>query len=167
MSRSMLLDFDAVINNLGGRDAYLSMLNNGLLLAISFMVHSSTTAELQRTAPSVFQNNPKLKEIFSEAVDLHNFDQARQYLIEILASQRSALRQLEPASSFRALFLNDYIGYAVDGLFRHLERCNKQFVGDIPGKYYSKHCSITQSSGTGKTRTIIEVGVVPITIGHI
>lgn len=37
---------------------------------------------------------------------------------------------------------------------------NKNYVGKIPGPYYSRQCSIVQSSGTGKTRTIIEVSVV-------
>ncbi|KAF8598013.1 hypothetical protein BDV93DRAFT_526995 [Ceratobasidium sp. AG-I] len=63
----------------------------------------------------------------------------------------------ELVSGFAGAFASPYFGAAADGLFEHLERCNKNFVQNHPGPYQGRYCSIVQSSGTGKTRTIIEL----------
>ncbi|KAB5587532.1 hypothetical protein CTheo_9029 [Ceratobasidium theobromae] len=54
-----------------------------------------------------------------------------------------------------------YLGSAVDGLYNYLER-NNELANDFSGdqssdQYYGKFCSIVQSSGTGKSRTMIEL----------
>ena len=51
-------------------------------------------------------------------------------------------------------FLDRYRGTAVDGLRHTLETYDRKFDG---GKYYAKYASVVQSSGTGKTKTVVEV----------
>ena len=54
-------------------------------------------------------------------------------------------------------FVQDYHGRAVDGFYEYLRENNEKFSTENPGKYYGKFCSIVQSSGTGKSRLLIEV----------
>ncbi|KAF8837723.1 hypothetical protein BDN67DRAFT_1071240 [Paxillus ammoniavirescens] len=48
-----------------------------------------------------------------------------------------------------------YHGAAVDAFYEYLEQNQKDFSGGI--KYYARYCSIVQSSGTGKTRLMLEL----------
>ncbi|KAG8213429.1 hypothetical protein J3R82DRAFT_11939, partial [Butyriboletus roseoflavus] len=50
-----------------------------------------------------------------------------------------------------------YKGRAVDALCEYLERNHRKFADPTARGYYARFCSIVQSSGTGKTRTMIEV----------
>ncbi|KAB5592442.1 hypothetical protein CTheo_4089 [Ceratobasidium theobromae] len=63
------------------------------------------------------------------------------------------LRRLE--MSFR----REYVGAAADGLYEYLERNDRLFGrARATGKeFYGKFCSIVQSSGTGKSRAMIEL----------
>ncbi|KAI6042757.1 hypothetical protein EDC04DRAFT_881013 [Pisolithus marmoratus] len=57
-------------------------------------------------------------------------------------------------------FTSPYYGKAVDGFCEYLEHNNKMFSYGIhggPPKYYAKLCSIVQSSGTGKSRLLVEL----------
>ncbi|KAI6043608.1 hypothetical protein EDC04DRAFT_2890753 [Pisolithus marmoratus] len=60
----------------------------------------------------------------------------------------------------RKAFTAPYRGKAVDAFCQYLEQRNKKFDPYGPGrapKYYDKFCSIIQSSGTGKSRLLLEV----------
>lgn len=63
------------------------------------------------------------------------------------------LRRLEVS------FRGEYMGNAVDGLYKYLKNNTKLINNTIMSEeqYYGKFCSIVQSSGTGKSRTMIEV----------
>ena len=55
-------------------------------------------------------------------------------------------------------FTQKYRGKAIDGFAEYLEKNNRLFSDDsLPKRYYAKFCSIVQSSGTGKSRLMIEV----------
>ena len=54
-------------------------------------------------------------------------------------------------------FACDYRGPGADGLKETLTVYNKKFHEKGGMTYYAKFISLVQSSGTGKTRTIIEV----------
>jgi hypothetical protein len=53
-------------------------------------------------------------------------------------------------------FTSVYLGRAVEAFLEYLKRNNQAF--HLAGKemYYGKFCSIVQSSGTGKTRLMLE-----------
>ncbi|KAI9566688.1 hypothetical protein HD554DRAFT_2174105 [Boletus coccyginus] len=50
-----------------------------------------------------------------------------------------------------------YRGAAVDGFYEYLTRNEKLFKTVSNPKYYARFCSIVQSSGTGKSRTLTEL----------
>ncbi|KAH7904560.1 hypothetical protein BJ138DRAFT_1166310 [Hygrophoropsis aurantiaca] len=51
-------------------------------------------------------------------------------------------------------FVRPYIGAAVDGFFEYLKENSRRFANKI---FYAKFCSIVQSSGTGKSRLMLEL----------
>ncbi|KAB5592444.1 hypothetical protein CTheo_4091 [Ceratobasidium theobromae] len=58
-------------------------------------------------------------------------------------------------------FERKYVGAAVSGLYEYLENNNRLFedacARETAKKYYGRFCSIVQSSGTGKSRAMIEL----------
>ncbi|KAG1847975.1 hypothetical protein C8R48DRAFT_730899 [Suillus tomentosus] len=65
--------------------------------------------------------------------------------------------QVEDRSDFLYdSFVRPYVGKAVDGFYEYLKNINMEFRGPR-GPYYAKFCSIVQSSGTGKSRLMIEL----------
>lgn len=76
--------------------------------------------------------------------------------LEILQIPR--LRTME--DTLHRAFIAPYHGNAVDAFHEYLEINNKKFAhgsDDGPPKYYGKYCSIIQSSGTGKSRLMLEL----------
>ncbi|KAG1799086.1 hypothetical protein EV424DRAFT_1559508 [Suillus variegatus] len=61
-----------------------------------------------------------------------------------------------PKLAIRAVVSRPYVGKAVDGFYEYLKNNNMEFRGPH-GPYYAKFCSIVQSSGTGKSRLMIEL----------
>ncbi|KAG9094122.1 hypothetical protein FRC06_011141 [Ceratobasidium sp. 370] len=59
-------------------------------------------------------------------------------------------------ASLATAFESKYVRGAENTLYEYLERCNKAFKAS-PQSHYAKFCSIVQSSGTGKSRTLIEL----------
>ncbi|KAG9310693.1 hypothetical protein JVU11DRAFT_9287 [Chiua virens] len=55
-------------------------------------------------------------------------------------------------------FAAKYCGAAVDGFYEYLTQNEKLFKETEDPKYYAKFCSIVQSSGTGKSRMLTELG---------
>jgi hypothetical protein len=58
-------------------------------------------------------------------------------------------------------FVRPYVGEAVDGFFDYLVSNNKKF-SQSSRPYYGKYCLIVQSSGTGKSRLLTEVRLMPV-----
>ncbi|KAG9104117.1 hypothetical protein FRC06_005233, partial [Ceratobasidium sp. 370] len=63
---------------------------------------------------------------------------------------------IEPPNQFAEVFKSQYNGTAAEELHRHLGELHSEFVSH-EGRYYAKYCSIVQSSGTGKSRALIEL----------
>ncbi|KAI6042758.1 hypothetical protein EDC04DRAFT_2891606 [Pisolithus marmoratus] len=64
------------------------------------------------------------------------------------------------AVDYGRVYTSAYYGKAVDGFCEYLEHNNKMFTYGPhggPPKYYAKLCSIVQSSGTGKSRLLVEL----------
>ncbi|QRV97637.1 hypothetical protein RhiJN_25656 [Ceratobasidium sp. AG-Ba] len=59
-------------------------------------------------------------------------------------------------SQFKGVFKHEYVGAVADILYEHVSVLNKSFAKN-PAKYYSKQLSIVQSSGTGKSRALMEL----------
>ncbi|KAH7928223.1 hypothetical protein BV22DRAFT_216556 [Leucogyrophana mollusca] len=54
-------------------------------------------------------------------------------------------------------FIRPFLGAAVDGLYEYLTNNNTKFSNPDSNPHYAKFCSIVQSSGTGKSRLVIEL----------
>ena len=63
----------------------------------------------------------------------------------------------EEFATFEEAMTHDYKGVAVNAFIEYLKRNDRAF--NATSEYYAKFCSITQSSGTGKTRLLFEVGL--------
>ncbi|KAI6117977.1 hypothetical protein F5141DRAFT_593591 [Pisolithus sp. B1] len=74
-----------------------------------------------------------------------------------LTTQES--QQVEPDNDdpLHRAFTSPYHRKAVDAFCEYLEQNNKEFSADLIPKYYGKFCSIVQSSGTGKSRLLLEL----------
>ncbi|KAG8730987.1 hypothetical protein FRC10_002130 [Ceratobasidium sp. 414] len=59
-------------------------------------------------------------------------------------------------SRFADVFKTRYVGTAASDLYQHLGQLQHEFISH-PGHYYAKFCAIVQSSGTGKSRALVEV----------
>ncbi|KAH7902988.1 hypothetical protein BJ138DRAFT_1120865 [Hygrophoropsis aurantiaca] len=62
--------------------------------------------------------------------------------------------RIDVISQFNRPFIRPYNGAAVDGFIEYLKTNNRKFS---QGNYYGKFCAIIQSSGTGKSRLIVEL----------
>ena len=63
-----------------------------------------------------------------------------------------------PSQLLQQAFTQNYHGKAIDGIIEYLEKNNRLFSdSNLSKRYYGKFCSIVQSSGTGKSRLMIEV----------
>ncbi|KAI6135505.1 hypothetical protein EV401DRAFT_2192055 [Pisolithus croceorrhizus] len=79
----------------------------------------------------------------------------------ILTAEEGKLERIESRTDLlHRAFVSPYRGKAVDAFCEYLEQNNKKFdlyEPDGTPQYYGKFCSIVQSSGTGKSRLLLEV----------
>lgn len=54
-------------------------------------------------------------------------------------------------------FKTAFRGHGATALLEHLTEAERKFITSDPGLYYGRFFSFTQASGTGKTRTMMEV----------
>ncbi|KAG9074455.1 hypothetical protein FS749_013988 [Ceratobasidium sp. UAMH 11750] len=73
----------------------------------------------------------------------------------VITSSCIDVNPAEP-SQFADVFKAHYVGTAAADLYWHLGQLQHEFVLK-DGHYYAKFCSIVQSSGTGKSRALIEL----------
>jgi len=67
------------------------------------------------------------------------------------------LSDLTPVEMLSASFKTGYRGPGVAALLQHLIKSEKNFVSNTPRRYYARFFSFIQASGTGKTKTIMQV----------
>ncbi|GBE88894.1 hypothetical protein SCP_1403020 [Sparassis crispa] len=104
-------------------------------------------------AEELCQNQPQLVEMLKEAClsgDFNRFASAFLRIVQPKPPTPAALDYLINP------FKTPYVGAAVDGLYEYLRENNRKFHRE--GGHYGKFCSIVQSSGSGKSRTMIELG---------
>ncbi|KAF8606195.1 hypothetical protein BDV93DRAFT_604711 [Ceratobasidium sp. AG-I] len=144
------MSFPEIMNRVGGRGSYSraiqSVEGRASLLAI-LGVSFDDIPRLARlgAVTSLLQN----------VAENGNVDNLRE-AIQNARDQPSSDQSIEPPPLENSLgdsFTQAYSGTAVDGLYKFLEKCNQSYTN----KHYAKFCSIAQSSGTGKTRTIVEL----------
>ncbi|KAF8552888.1 hypothetical protein OG21DRAFT_1485811 [Imleria badia] len=59
-------------------------------------------------------------------------------------------------NALKKALTSTYQGHAVDAFYTYLKQNNEAFHKTSGQRYYGKFCSIVQSSGTGKTRLLLE-----------
>ncbi|KAG2747648.1 hypothetical protein P692DRAFT_20573946 [Suillus brevipes Sb2] len=110
--------------------------------------------------------HPQLRKIISDACQSGFFSQVLDLKILRLPDTGSATRPKLAQAKDESEFLYDsfvrpYIGEAVDGFYDYLKKNHLKFMGNGRSRpYYAKFCSIVQSSGTGKSRLMTEVGII-------
>ncbi|KAB5590113.1 hypothetical protein CTheo_6455 [Ceratobasidium theobromae] len=108
------------------------------------------TLRVNKSLKTTLQQDAECQRLLLEAVELCGFE-------NVTKQQESGLS---------IAFRKGYIGTAVDGLYDYIIQCNDLFLNptnpNLPVKktgvkYYGRFFSIVQSSGTGKTRTIVQL----------
>ncbi|KAG9107111.1 hypothetical protein FRC07_008691, partial [Ceratobasidium sp. 392] len=100
-----------------------------------------------------------------KAINTNNLEKVKQHISHELGQQAASKapengNRASPATTFES----KYTPGAENAFCAYLKRCNEAFRHPS-WRYYGKFCSIVQSSGTGKSRTLIELkekGVVVI-----
>lgn len=108
--------------------------------------------------------NNKLIELLFKATDSQHFEQVCQYIDELSSNPDSTncdasvqkAKHQEHIAGLRTAFKGGYFGGAVDYLYEYLTDCDRKFYKTDP-PYYGRFCAVVQSSGTGKSRTLIEL----------
>ncbi|KAG1776127.1 hypothetical protein EV702DRAFT_1231141 [Suillus placidus] len=109
------------------------------------------------------QQHPKLRGMIRHACQTRSFSQIADLEIFQIpqasdSPARSARDEDRPDFLYES-FVRPYIGKAVDGFYECLKNNNMKFKGSgLERSYYAKFCSIVQSSGTGKSRLMTELG---------
>ncbi|KAI6042391.1 hypothetical protein EDC04DRAFT_1000431 [Pisolithus marmoratus] len=130
-----------------------------LLLLITIVEFSNGTLDPRyassRASQALMMSHPELDEMLHAALDRKSYRDIRN--LDIL----QAPRQLTTESSYHfyyMAFISPYRGQAVDAFCEYLENNNNKFAREYDrAKYYGKFCSIVQSSGTGKSRLLLEL----------
>ncbi|KAF8606159.1 hypothetical protein BDV93DRAFT_542906 [Ceratobasidium sp. AG-I] len=154
------MTFDEIMKGIGGHDAYSTAIKTPVgrsallsLLGVNFqdilrLVDTPNIVLMMTTVVAEGSFNCLMKEIEES---LGRSGQNSENPVQGKSSLLQNSSQLDRGLS--RSFKQAYYGAAIDGLYEYLEGCDQKY-GD---KYYAKFCSIVQSSGTGKTRTIIEL----------
>ncbi|KAG1894748.1 uncharacterized protein F5891DRAFT_1061388 [Suillus fuscotomentosus] len=110
------------------------------------------TLDLDMAQEETLQKHPQLREIIRHACQTRSFS----HIADLIASEVSCILVEDRSDFIYDLFVRPYVGKAVDGFYEYLKNNNMEFRGPR-GPYYAKFCSIVQSSGTGKSRLMIEL----------
>ncbi|QRV97671.1 hypothetical protein RhiJN_25690 [Ceratobasidium sp. AG-Ba] len=171
-----MLSFEDIIAAEGGLDECISMMNENSDLAHSFTFRilnrilqpkgTEASSELQHEAPAYSAQ-------LLEALKGNNLNDFVDFVSHGSKPHEEITRSAKKrriAADFAGSFRQPYVGPAADMLFEYLWELNFDFIAN-PARYYAKLCSIVQSSGTGKSRTILQlkeknVIVVYINIRH-
>ncbi|QRV96429.1 hypothetical protein RhiJN_24447 [Ceratobasidium sp. AG-Ba] len=95
-------------------------------------------------------------ELLLKAIDESDYLVIEKYITDAFVTDKSqAHYKSDPDDrDVESAFKIEYEQGAENALYDFLTRCNEEFQ---QGKYYGKFCSVVQSSGTGKSRTLIEL----------
>ncbi|KAG2047170.1 hypothetical protein BDR06DRAFT_964261 [Suillus hirtellus] len=121
--------------------------------------HFKDNLDLDMAQAETLQKHPQLRKIIRHACQTRSFSHIADLTIFQIPQASDPVRssQDEDRSDFLYdSFVRPYVGKAVDGFYEYLKNNNMEFRGPR-GPYYAKFCSIVQSSGTGKSRLMIEL----------
>ncbi|KAG1809294.1 uncharacterized protein BJ212DRAFT_602442 [Suillus subaureus] len=115
--------------------------------------------------PASLEQHPQLSKVIHDACRTGLYSRILDLKIMQMSDTSSPTRPelAQGKDEFEFLynsFVRPYIGEAVDGFYEYLKKNDKKFKGSgLRRPYYAKFCSIVQSSGTGKSRLMTEVGI--------
>ncbi|KAG8701634.1 hypothetical protein FRC08_003983 [Ceratobasidium sp. 394] len=104
--------------------------------------------------------SPDYQALLIKSIETGRYEEVEQYIVRAL-DLKEPMEDVrysvtaEP-SQFADVFKAHYVGTAAADLYWHLGQLQREFVLK-DGHYYAKFCSIVQSSGTGKSRALIEL----------
>lgn len=136
-----------------------------IFLLQAIVTFSNGTLDPKYSSMEAFQlisSQPWLVSMLDTAWRNKSYDNIRS--LEILQASPKPLttqggQQVEPENVdlLHRAFTSPYHGKAVDAFCEYLERNNEEFGKSVTPKYCGKFCSIVQSSGTGKSRLLLEL----------
>ncbi|KAF9244221.1 hypothetical protein BU15DRAFT_59546 [Melanogaster broomeanus] len=147
-----------VINLMGTLDNDLQKIS--LLMAIieSSEGHLDSRYNTMKAAAELIRTHPKLSDVLNTAWKDQSYRHVRNLAILQMPSAESYTQSdaLTPAmkQELARSLGTAYRGSALDAFVEYLENNQRKFE---QSKYYGKFCSIVQSSGTGKTRLMLEL----------
>ncbi|KAG2095463.1 uncharacterized protein F5147DRAFT_718410 [Suillus discolor] len=143
-------------------DSMLASIMERTLWAASRLLkreHLKDNLDLDMAREATLHRHPQLREIIRHACRTRSFSHIADLTIFQIPQATDPVQssQVEDRSNFLYdSFVRPYVGKAVDGFYEYLKNNNMEFRG-LHGPYYAKFCSIVQSSGTGKSRLMIEL----------
>ncbi|KAF9239620.1 hypothetical protein BU15DRAFT_74474 [Melanogaster broomeanus] len=118
--------------------------------------YSTTTAAVE-----LITTHPELSDMLNTAWKDQSYRDVRNLAILQIPSEESYMQinGLTPTmkQSLARSYNTKYRGGALDAFVEYLENNQRKFEQTEQRKYYGKFCSIVQSSGTGKTRLMLEL----------
>ncbi|KAH7906209.1 hypothetical protein BJ138DRAFT_1163149 [Hygrophoropsis aurantiaca] len=106
-------------------------------------------------AKQLLKEHPKLQEVIRDAFRDRSFASIRNITM-LWSPQARRVQSLDDGmvSRLSKSFVRPYIGAAVDGFFKYLKENSRRLAAHF---FYSGFCSVVQSSGTGKSRLMLEL----------
>ncbi|QRV80268.1 hypothetical protein RhiJN_08283 [Ceratobasidium sp. AG-Ba] len=150
-------DFENLIAANGGRDISLGILQNPAKATRKHGVHMFTEGlgrlrdAAERQTIMDLERVPEFFDLLCKAISSNDCRILDEYLTRVLAALP---KQVDP--SLATAFKSTYVPGAERALYSYLERCEQDYANPTK-KYYGRFCSVVQSSGTGKSRTLIEL----------
>ncbi|KAG8738463.1 hypothetical protein FRC10_006809 [Ceratobasidium sp. 414] len=147
----------------GGAENCIVMLKSevALIIALGFvrLVRSTYSQEECTLAELDLSKSPEYQVLLIEAINAGAYEQVERHILNALNPPQELAdikRSVTEPSLFAGAFKTQYIGTAAAVLYQHLGQLQWEFYSH-PGRYYAKICTIVQSSGTGKSRALIEL----------
>ncbi|KAG9076454.1 hypothetical protein FRC06_009499 [Ceratobasidium sp. 370] len=135
----------------------------GTMIALDFvrLVRAAHSQEEDDEEDWELIQSLEFQKMLLAAFQMRDYEEVEKYIMRVLnlpeemEDVEHTKRVVEP-SQFAGVFKSQYNGPAAAELHQHLGELHSEFVSH-EGRYYAKYCSIVQSSGTGKSRTLIEL----------
>ncbi|KAG9076150.1 hypothetical protein FS749_012106, partial [Ceratobasidium sp. UAMH 11750] len=135
------------------------------LVALDFvrLVRSAYSETGNLLGEMVLSESPECQALLFKALETSKYEEIEQYISNALGlqprpevSREQEATPVDDEASLATAFEGEYVRGAEVVFCEYLERCNEAFKNSLES-HYAKFCSIVQSSGTGKSRMLIEL----------